>query len=394
MKRVVIIGAGECGVRAAFGLRENGFDGDIILIGDENVLPYERPPLSKDAVALRPIRPQSDYDAAEIENRTALKVQAIHRVDQTITLCDDRTIAYDKLLLATGARARELPGLKGCLTLRTHNDAQRIWAALQPGARISIIGGGFIGLELAATAKKRGADICVIEAGARVLERAVPKEIADILLNRHRAEGVLIDCGITVEKADLHRIVLTGGTEISFDTVIAGVGSIPNTELAIDAGLKVQNGILVNAQFQTSDPNIFAAGDCCNFIWRGKSVRLESWKAAQDQGAHVAKAIMGSCDAYNKVPWFWSDQYDLSIQIAGLFDARRTTQVREASEDRTILYQCDTDGTLQAAAGLGYGNTIAKDIRILEKLMEKGDRIKPELLADPEHNLKKLLRAA
>jgi len=394
MKQVVIIGAGECGVRAAFGLREIGFDGDIILIDDENTLPYERPPLSKGADALRLIRPQSDYDGARIEHRHAVKAQAIERADKTITLSDGSTISYDKILLATGARARELPSIKDCLTLRTHNDAQRIWSALQPGARIGIIGGGFIGLELAALARKSGVDVCVIEAATRLLERAVPKEIAEILLNRHRAEGVLIDFGITVEKANLHKIVLTGGTEISFDAVISAIGATPNTELAVDAGLSVKNGILVNDQFQSSDPNIFAAGDCCNFNWRGTPVRLESWKSAQDQGTHVAKCIMQVSDAYTKVPWFWSDQYDLFLQVAGLFDAHRSTQIREASEESTIVFQCKTDGTLQAAAGIGHGNSIAKDIRIFEKLIEKGGRMDPELLADPAYNLKKLLRAA
>jgi len=173
-----------------------------------------------------------------------------------------------------------------------------------------------------------------------------------------------------------------------------GVGALPNTKLAEDAGLAIQNGIIVDRTFRTSDPNIFAAGDCCSFEWRGSRVRLESWKAAQDQGAHVAAAMMGVVEPYANVPWFWSDQYDLTLQVAGLFDMSQSVLKRETAGDQCIVFQCDETGRLAAAAGIGPGNSVAKDIRIFEKLIEKGGAVDPGVLADPAHNLKRLLRAA
>ena len=395
MAGIVIIGAGECGVRAAFGLREQGYGGTIALIGAEPTLPYERPPLSKEWDGNpKPIRPQEAYGESNIELRLDTKVAGLDITRRTVRLSDGATLHYDRLLVATGARARLFPGMEGCLTLRTDRDALAILACLKPGARIGIVGGGFIGLELAATASTIGAEVTVIEAAPRLLGRAVPAEIATVVGKRHEAEGVRIVTGTGVTRANARQISLADGTMLDFDIVIAGVGAVPDTELAEEAGLAVDNGIVVDGDFRTSDPHVFSAGDCCNFEWNGSRVRLESWKAAQDQGAHAAAAMLDAREPYGKVPWFWSDQYDLTLQVAGLFDQARPVRRRGTEDDICIVFQCDDAGRLTAAAGIGPGNAVAKDIRILEKLIERRATADPDVLADPSQNLKRLLKAA
>ena len=395
MERVVIIGAGECGVRAAFSLREQGFAGSVTLLGDEDALPYERPPLSKNTDGeQKPIRSEAAYAEAGINLRRATRVARIDRAAQSVLLQSEERLSYDALLIATGSRARVFPTMAGCLTLRTDTDAAAIFQSVTPGARLGIIGGGFIGLELAAVARSLGAEVTVFEAGERLLARAVPAQIAGIVAAQHQAEGVTIRTRVSVAAATATTVSLLDGETLTFDQVVAGVGSVPNTELAEAAGLEVENGIRVDGMFRTSDPHIFAAGDCCNFDWRGARVRLESWKAAQDQGAFAAAAMLGRASSYSAVPWFWSDQYDLTLQVAGLFDPALAMTERPTEDGQCIVFQCDTGGQLLAAAGIGPGNSIAKDIRIFEKLIERGAPLDPGLLADPSHNIKRLLRAA
>lgn len=394
MARMVIIGAGECGVSAAFTLREQGYRGTITLIGDESSLPYERPPLSKRLNETpKLIRSAENYAEAEIDCHFATHVSQICPLRQSVHLADDRSLDYDRLLLATGARARLFPSMNGCATLRSDYDASEIRAAFQPGTKIGIIGGGFIGLELAAAARHASADVTVFEAGSRILGRAVPSEIAAIIHARHEAEGVEIVTNAAVSRADNQNVSLNDGAIQTFDRVIAGVGAVPNIELAADAGLTVANGIVVDAGFRTSDPKIYAAGDCCNFEWRGERIRLESWKAAQDQGAHAARAMLGTEELYTALPWFWSDQYDLTLQVAGLFDPHRIVHRRELSDDTRIVFQCDNNDRLFAAAGIGPGNAALKDVRILEKLIERGAAVDALVLANPSQNLKRLLKA-
>lgn len=393
MDRVVIIGAGECSVRAAFALREHGFSGDVTLIGDEAAQPYERPPLSKTGET-RPIRTVEAYTNSQITLRLGQAVTQIDLGRRRVSLSDGESVGYDQLLLATGARARLFPGLEGCLTLRTDRDVQAILSRLTRGAKIGIIGGGFIGLELAALARRSGSDVTVIEAAPRLLGRAVPPQIAQILKERHSLEGVCLKLETGVASASATRINLADGTSMEFDAVIAGVGSLPNTGLAEAAGLAVQNGIVVDSDFRTSDSRVFAAGDCCSFEWRDQRVRLESWKAAQDQGEHVALAILGRPIPYNRVPWFWSDQYDLGLQVAGIFDLGAPIHSRISGDGPAIVFQCDANQNLVAAAGIGHGNASSKDIRIFEKLIERRIVIDSNQLADASQNLKRLLTAA
>jgi 3-phenylpropionate/trans-cinnamate dioxygenase ferredoxin reductase component len=392
MSGVVIIGAGECGVRAAFALRENGYSGAVTLIGAEVALPYERPPLSK-AGEIRAIRTAESYADNQINLRLGEAVTSIDLGNRRVSLSKGEAVAFEHLLFATGARARLFPGMEGCLTLRTDFDAQVILSRLTPGAKIGVIGGGFIGLELAALARRVGAEVTVVEAGPRLLGRAVPPQIAHVLQERHSLEGVSLMLDTGVVGASANRIDLANGASMEFDAVIAGVGSLPETGLAEAAGLVVQNGIVVDCDFRTSVPEVFAAGDCCSFDWRSQQVRLESWKAAQDQGEHVALAILGRSVPYNKVPWFWSDQYDLSLQVAGIFDLGAPIHSRATGDGTTIVFQCDAKQHLVAAAGIGPGNATSKDIRIFEKLIERRTIVDADRLADPSQNLKRLLAA-
>jgi len=402
--RIVIIGAGECGVRAALSLREAGFEGSIDLLNGEAHMPYERPPLSKardGELIPKPIAGSIDLSAKAVTLHSGITANHINRSEQCVTLSNGAVLSYDRLLLATGARPRRL-AIKGvdvsnALYLRSFEDAQAIHQSLAPGKRLVIIGGGFIGLELAALATQAGVSVTVLEAGPRLLGRAVPAEIASVIEARHRAESVQIQCGMTIEAIDPSGTITLGdGSIIKSDVIVAGVGSVPNTNLAETAGLMVENGISVDETLRTSDPAIFAAGDCCSFphpLYGGARIRIESWRAAQEQGHHVAGAMLGGTEPYQAVPWFWSDQYDLTLQMAGLSGMATTMIRRDVGEHDVILFHLDGEGRLLAASGIGIGNAIARDIRLAEMLIAKRAYPDPTLLADPLAKLKGLLSA-
>lgn len=408
MSHIVIIGAGECGARAAFALREKNFGGRITLVGAEEHLPYERPPLSKDAL-LHGLEPKLVSDAARyaeagIDVLTGLSVESLDPAGKAVQLSNRNSLTYDRLLLTTGARPRPFPGLSGAnhriRTLRTHGDAVAIRAALQPGKRLAIIGGGFIGLELAATARKLGASVTLVEGLPRVLSRGVPEEVAAVVAARHKAEGVEILCSVKIQGLSEDResayVLLDDGRTIEADLIVAGIGAIPNVELARDAGLATDNGIAVDTHLKTSDPNIFAAGDCCSFplsLYDGRRVRLEAWRNAQDQGTLAAANLLGAGEAISAVPCFWSDQYDLTLQIAGLVDGAAQTVRRNMADGAFILFHLDADGRLLAASGIGPGNAVARDIRLAEMMIAASVRPDPVVLATPGTKLKTLLAA-
>ncbi|MER8365486.1 FAD-dependent oxidoreductase [Mesorhizobium sp. M1378] len=407
-KGMVIIGAGECGGRAALALRELGYDGPVTLVGDEPHLPYERPPLSKDAMVadsplLKAIASEAVLAERSIRHIHSVQAVAIDRAAHVVRLSDGSVLAYEKLLLATGSVPRKLPmpGLGGrCVYLRTFNDALAIRAHLSAGNRIAIIGGGFIGLELAVAARRLGAAVTVIEAQPRILMRGVPAEIAEIIHQAHEAEGVKILCGegiaaIADDGAEV-RITLAGGHDIVADLAVIGIGAVPVTGLAAEAGLTIDNGIAVDAELRTSDPDIFAAGDCCSFplaFYGGRRVRLEAWRNAQEQGALAAKNMLGAGEAHAAVPWFWSDQYGLTLQIAGLSDEGRSIVRRDLGAGAFILFHLAEDGRLVAASGIGPGNAIARDVRLAEMLIAKQAKPAPEALGSQTVKLKSLLAA-
>ncbi|RWC31028.1 MAG: ferredoxin reductase [Mesorhizobium sp.] len=407
-KGMVIIGAGECGGRAALALRDLGYDGPVTLVGDEPHLPYERPPLSKDAMAsdapeIKAIASDEILSERSIRHIHSVQAMAIDRAAHVVHLSDGSVLPYDKLLLATGSTPRKLPmpGLGArCVYLRTFNDALAIRAHLSAGNRIAIVGGGFIGLELAAAARRLGATVTVIEAQPRILMRGVPAEIAKIIQEAHEAEGVKILCGdgiaaIADDGAGV-RIALAGGQEILADLAVIGIGAVPVTGLAAEAGLTIDNGIAADAELRTSDADIFAAGDCCSFplaVYGGRRVRLEAWRNAQEQGALAARNMLGAGEAHAAVPWFWSDQYGLTLQISGLSDEGSTVVRRDLDDGAFILFHLAQDGRLVAASGIGPGNSVARDIRLAEMLIAKRAKPAPEALGSQTVKLKSLLAA-
>jgi 3-phenylpropionate/trans-cinnamate dioxygenase ferredoxin reductase subunit len=405
---IVIVGAGETGARAAVALRENGFDGAVTLVGDEEHPPYERPPLSKAVMQAddHPPVPQIAhtlrFDELEIAHDIGRRVTAISRGDKLLKLADGSTIPYGRLLIATGARPRKLaiPGGDALLYLRTFADALALREHLVPGRRLAIIGGGFIGLEIAASARQRGCAVTVIEMAPRILMRGVPAEIAEIVAARHQAEGVTLITGTGIERLEKRdggvAVILADGREVLADGVVAGVGAVPETALAEAAGLALDNGVAVDAHLRTDDEDIFAAGDCCSFphpLYGGRRIRLEAWRNAQDQGAYAAKAMMGASEEYAALPWFWSDQYDLHLQIAGLVDEGRRMVMRDQGEDARIWFHLDDAGRLVAASGVGPIGRVARDMRLAEMLIAKCARPDPAALAAPETKLKALLAA-
>ncbi|MGX9576334.1 NAD(P)/FAD-dependent oxidoreductase [Mesorhizobium sp. f-mel] len=407
-KGMVIIGAGECGGRAALALRDLGYDGPVTLVGDEPHLPYERPPLSKDAMAgdapeIKAIASDEILAERSIRHIHSVQAVAIDRAAHLVRLSDGSVLPYDKLLLATGSTPRKLPmpGLGArCVYLRTFNDALAIRAHLSAGNRIAIVGGGFIGLELAAAARRLGATVTVIEAQPRILMRGVPAEIAKIIHEAHEAEGVKILCGdgiaaIADDGAGV-RIALAGGKDIVADLAVIGIGAVPVTGLAAEAGLTIDNGIAVDAELRTSDPDIFAAGDCCSFplaVYGGRRVRLEAWRNAQEHGALAARNMLGAGESHAAVPWFWSDQYSLTLQISGLSDEGSKVVRRDLDDGAFILFHLAEDGRLVAASGIGPGNSVGRDIRLAEMLIAKRAKPAPEALGSQTIKLKSLLAA-
>lgn len=407
---MVIVGAGETGARAALALREEGWTGPVTLVGEEAIGPYERPPLSKSVMTLAGepaaviILPPARLAEHAIRHVAGRAVIAIDRGARTIGLADGETIAYRTLLLATGARARllSLPGGGGPAvhTLRTWADALALRPRLVAGARLAVIGGGFIGLEIAASAAARGCAVTVIEAGPRILMRGVPEDIASLLAGRHLQAGIALRTGAGIVAIEAEpggaRIRLADDTVVEADIVVAGIGAVPETALAAAAGLAIDNGIRVDGRLVTSDPDILAAGDCCSFphpLYGGRRIRLEAWRNAQDQGAHAARAMLGATEAYAAVPWFWSDQHDLCLQVAGLPDEGVATVTRRDGEGLELRFHLDGDGRLVAASGLGPIGRIAKDIRLSELLIAQRARPDPVRLASVDVRLKSLLAA-
>ncbi|OCP35074.1 NAD(P)/FAD-dependent oxidoreductase [Ensifer sp. LC163] len=408
MNRIVIVGAGECGARAAFALREKGYAGDITLIGAEPHLPYERPPLSKEGLVEQQgpklVADADRYQSVGISVLTGAAVEGIDRNARTVRIADGRELSYDRLLLATGASPRHFPGQSQTIplvrVLRTHADAEAIRLKLAPGSTLAIIGGGFIGLELAATARKLGADVVILEGLPRVLSRGVPEEIAAVVAERHRLEGVDIRCNARIagikECEERVEIELADGGILVADLVVVGIGAVPNTALAEAAGLVIDNGIAVDETLCTSDPDIFAAGDCCSFPlghYDDRRIRLEAWRNAQDQGTLAAANLLGAAATIASVPWFWSDQYDLTLQITGLAEGAVATVRRDLGDGAFILFHLDASGRLISASGIGTGNAVARDIRLAEMLIAAGKRPDPLALGSNDTKLKALLAA-
>jgi 3-phenylpropionate/trans-cinnamate dioxygenase ferredoxin reductase subunit len=330
----VIAGAGLAGAKAAEALRAEGFEGRIVLVGDEPEAPYERPPLSKDYLRGESPREQARvhedgfYADHDIELLTGTTVIDLNAAARDVTLSTGERLGYDRLLLATGSEPRRLsvPGaeLDGVHHLRTLADSDAIAAALEPGARAVIAGGGWIGMEVAASARQKGLDVTIVELEDVPLSRALGREAGLIYARLHREHGVQLHTGVAVARVEgerrIERVVLADGRALDADLLVCGLGAIPRTELAQRAGLAVENGVLTDASLQTSDPHVFAAGDIANaeHPFYGRRVRVEHWANALNQPEVAARAMLGKPATYDKLPYFFSDQYDAGMEYRGL----------------------------------------------------------------------------
>ena len=401
---IVVVGAGQAGGWAAKTLRDEGFEGRIAVIGEEPYPPYERPPLSKEVLLGREpaessyLWPDGSFDGWGVELRTGVAATGIDRTAKTVSLGDGETLAYDKLLIATGGRLRKLPlegaALDGVHYLRGIDDSAAIRADLGAGARIVVIGGGWIGLEVAAAARTLGAEVAVVEALDMLCARALTPDMAAYLLDVHRGRGVDVRLGAAVEALTGEGRVtgarLAGGETLAATAVVIGIGIVPNVELARAAGIAVDNGIRVDALCRTSDPDIFAAGDVTNHPNRllGRNIRLESWENAQNQGIAAARAMLGGETPYCEIPWFWSDQYDVNIQLVGLPSAFDDTVTRGERAQGSFVEFYMKDGRIDGAAAINS----PRDIRFARRLMQAEKIVDPAALADPAVKLQALLR--
>ena len=394
---LIIVGAGHAGGRAALTLREEGYTGRLILIGDEVHLPYERPPLSKGLLqGTADLAGYSLCDSARlaelgIEHIAGNPVTRLERQPDRLQLADGQWLPYAGLLLATGGRARRLPQEQAnVLYLRTHDEALALRSALRPGTRLVVVGGGFIGLEVAATARGLGCEVTVLEAGPRLAGRVLPPVISQALLDLHREHGVEVRLNVALESIQADAVLLVEGQRLPCDLVVVGIGMQPNIELAAAAGLEVGQGIRVDAYLRTSAPNIYAAGDVCEFRLDGLYQRQETWRNAESQGRHAALNLLGREVPFEALPGFWSDQYDWGLQTVGVITP--TVVNRPLPSGGLLLFYLDGDQHLQGACGWSPGNSVAKDIKLCERLINARIALNAASLADPDVSLKHLLR--
>jgi 3-phenylpropionate/trans-cinnamate dioxygenase ferredoxin reductase subunit len=400
---IVIVGAGQAGGWAAKTLRGEGFAGRITLIGLELHPPYERPPLSKSVLAGAAtvescylFKPDA-FAALNLDFRAGVRATRIDRAARAVHLENGSSVAYDKLILATGGEARRLPVPGGdgprVHYLRTLDESLAIRAALGPGRRLAVVGGGWIGLEVAATARKSGAEVTVLETVDRLCARAVPPSVSEFLHGLHERHGVAIrtSCGVKAIEdrgAEGLRLALGDGSTLDADAVVVGIGLVPQIQLAREAGLEVGDGVLVDERCRASDPDILVAGDCANMplACLGRRVRLESWANAQNQAVVAAKSALGQDVRYDELPWFWSDQFEANVQIVGLPERWPEPVVRGDRNGASFsLFYLDGERVVAVVS-----INAPRDLRAAKRLMQDGRAVRATDLADPAFNLAKL----
>lgn len=402
-KGVVIIGGGHGGSQLTASLRSEGYEGPITLISDEVDIPYQRPPLSKTYLkepekGLQELRPEAFYTGHDVALLMNTRATAFDRAAQTVTTSDGQTLGYDHLVLAVGSRPRipPIPGadLRGVFTLRIAEDARRIHDAFIGAESVVVIGGGFIGLEIAATARQLGRQVTIVEATERLMGRAVAPEISAHFLDLHRNWGstVLLNAmASAITGEGKVEAVEAGGTSIPADLVVLGIGVVPNVEMAAEAGIVIDNGIAVGDDLRTSDPLVFALGDCVSFNEKsvGKRMRLESVQNAVDQAKAIAKTITGKGAPYHAVPWFWSDQQDVKLQMVGLADKATQRVLRGNPADGAFsVFQFDGDRLVEIDSVNRPG-----DHMLGRRVLESGENLPtPAQAADESFDLKSLIK--
>ena len=401
----VIIGASQAGGWVAKTLRNEGFQGNITLVGEEPYLPYERPPLSKGAL-LGEVNlentyfwPENSYSEEKIDVILKTRVTAIDRANKSVELDNGTTLNWDKLAITTGTRVRPLDAagveLEGVHYLRTLDDTLKIREDLSPGGTALIVGGGWIGLECAATLTKLGYETIVVEYADRLCSRAVTPEISDWMLDYHQGNGVrvLLNTGVKSINGKDHAesATLSDGTVINCSKVIIGIGVIPNTELAEQAGLTIDNGILVDELCQTNDPNIFAAGDVANHPNNilGRRLRLESWENAMNQGIATGKSMLGKGTAYSEIPWFWSDQFEANIQMIGIPEEWDETATRGDKGKHEFVEFYLKNKLIVGAISVNS----TRDLRMAKRLMQARKEVAKLDLENPEVKIQALLKS-
>ncbi|WP_421785386.1 NAD(P)/FAD-dependent oxidoreductase [Hyphobacterium sp.] len=395
--QIVIIGAGQAGVQLADSLRREGHEGPVTLVGAETQPPYQRPPLSKGFLldqieeSRLPLRPDAFYQQRRITTRFGTRATAIDRSAKTVTLETGDTLPYDKLALCLGAKVRipPIPGIDKphVLALRTLDDSLRLKSALANARSVAVIGGGFIGLEVAASARKLGRDVTIIEALDRVMKRAVSEPVSRFFEDLHRTHGSTLRLETQTKAITDDGIRLADASVITADLVVLGTGVTPEVGLAETAGLKCDNGIVVDTYGRTSDPDIAALGDCAqhpNHL-TGEALRLESVQNAIDAAKAVAKTFTGSPEPYTAVPWFWSDQFDIKLQMAGLSQNTDTAVTRGDPASRSFSIFYFRLGQLMAADSI---NAPADHMAARRILANENRSIKPQDAADPEYDLR------
>ena len=404
VSRIVVVGGGQAGGQAVDSLRRDGFDGEIFLVTAEEQPPYQRPPLSKDYLAGRCgldrvlLRPEAFYAERSIELLTGTRVASIDPGGHRVELEGGRALDYDRLLLATGSRVRRLDGmpgsgLEGVLYLRTVDDSDRIRAAMEGAGRAVIVGGGYIGLEVASAAVEAGLSVTVVETLPRLLSRVATRELAAFYADLHRSRGVDLWLGAAVAGfrggGAVRAVALADGSEVPADFVVAGIGIEPVTDLARAAGIDCDNGIAVDSGCRTSAPDVFAAGDCTSHpnAFFGRRVRLESVPNAMEQGRVAAATMLGEDRSYESEPWFWSDQHGVRLQMAGLSEgAERTVTRGEFGGESFIAFHL-RDGML---IGVDAVNSVREFI-FCRRLVAARVRPDPAALADSSVPVRTLL---
>ena len=400
-ENILILGGGQTACYAAREIRKYNTKSIISIISNERQLPYERPPLSKDCLLNK-----MEYDDCSFFNRDFYAkneinfyseelVEGVDFKSQKIDTSKRKKISYDKLLIALGSSNKK--SNKNYYHLRSMDESRAIKEKMLTSENILIVGGGFIGLELASAANQLKKNVCVVEMGSQLMGRIVPEKIAKIVQQKHEGKGVVINLNTKVlnviKNQNFYEVELSNNKIIKCDMIIAGIGSEPNTALFMGTDLKIDNGILVNEFCETSVENVYAAGDVANFYhpFYKKHIRLESWKHAQNHGVCAGKNIIEKKETYKEIPWMWSDQFDLNLQLTGLCQDYDTFVERGASVKEGLIHFFIKNRKIIGACGIGVGGKIGRDVKLASKISEKNIKVTKEILSNIDFKLNKLL---